>query len=387
MIKKSIKYFTDNCHSSFELNILSCIDQINEYFNYCEITKDNIALVSVFIRSDDKDHLVKSKLLRDEFYTIFPDVPISIISQAPFKKNIVVELFIINGKFSISNTNNTVRVYEFEDHGELYFAGESHNGSKDCLINSISAFEEFENSLIKANFEFNNIIRQWNYIGDILKVSTSDNIVSQNYQIFNNVRTEYYKKYNWSNGYPSATGIGAVGEYINISSIAFKGSSHYPLRNPYQTDAHSYSGEVLIGNDSNKKSTPKFERGKIVFFEDSFDLYISGTAAIKGEEHFRDDNVREQTLMTIENIHALIQKENITKQIPEKYHKLIPDDINKEISYLRAYVKYEKDISIVKEIIIGKFGNIPSIYTVADICREDLLVEIEAVIFNNRIEN
>ena len=51
---------------------------------------------------------------------------------------------------------------------------------------------------------FNNLVRQWNYIGNILEIKHG----FQNYQIFNEVRSEVYQKYRTIAGYPAATGIG-----------------------------------------------------------------------------------------------------------------------------------------------------------------------------------
>ena len=54
---------------------------------------------------------------------------------------------------------------------------------------------------------------------------------------------------------------------------------------------------------------------------------------------------------------------------------LIEDSIN--IKYFRAYVKNYKDIEIVKKLCKEAFPNTDGIYVVADICRDELLTEIE----------
>jgi len=47
-------------------------------------------------------------------------------------------------------------------------------------------------------------------------------------------------------------------------------------------------------------------------------------------------------------------------------------------SYLRVYVKNRSDISVVRELCTKHFGDIPATFVQADICRDNLLVEIEA---------
>ena len=41
------------------------------------------------------------------------------------------------------------------------------------------------------------------------------------------------------------------------------------------------------------------------------------------------------------------------------------------------YIKYKNDFSIIEETCRECFGNIPMVFIQADICRNDLLVEIE----------
>ena len=45
---------------------------------------------------------------------------------------------------------------------------------------------------------------------------------------------------------------------------------------------------------------------------------------------------------------------------------------------IRAYVKRQEYFSAVKDICREQFPGAPAIYTEADVCRDDLLVEIEA---------
>lgn len=56
-----------------------------------------------------------------------------------------------------------------------------------------------------------------------------------------------------------------------------------PIDNKLQIAAHAYSDQVLEAAQQ-KKATPKFERAKSMTFDDRRIVYISGTAAIRGEE-------------------------------------------------------------------------------------------------------
>jgi hypothetical protein len=68
---------------------------------------------------------------------------------------------------------------------------------------AVAAFDIVAGILHRENLSFNNLVRQWNFIGDILGMKEG----FQNYQVFNEVRSEYYKKYRSVAGFPAATGV------------------------------------------------------------------------------------------------------------------------------------------------------------------------------------
>jgi hypothetical protein len=149
-----------------------------------------------------------------------------------------------------------------------------------------------------------------------------------------------------------------------------------PIRNPRQIDAHQYSDQVLRGEltgVSAKKCTPKFERGKMVTLGGRHYVYVSGTASIVGEKTMFPGDVDKQTRTTIENIFELFSAGNQDKLGIEL-------DISQiQFSHLRVYVKHQKDIPAVKRICEAELNCKSSIYLESDVCREDLLVEIEGI--------
>ena len=89
-------------------------------------------------------------------------------------------------------------------------------------------------------------------------------------------------------------------------------------------------------------------------------IFVSGTAAIVGEESVAPDNIGVQTRTTIDNIAALVGPSRL--------------------SNLRAYVKRRTDLPAVRDICEAAFGSIPAVYVQADVCRDDLLVELEGTL-------
>ena len=101
-------------------------------------------------------------------------------------------------------------------------------------------------------------------------------------------------------------------------------------------------------------------------------LFISGTASIIGQETIGIDDVEKQTIVTLENINKLANQKRIGQLITNtdiEWGKFI---------LLRVYVKNQTDFFKVKNICKERFPDVPSIFIESDICRDNLLVEIEA---------
>ena len=222
-------------------------------------------------------------------------------------------------------------------------------------------FAQLNEILAKNNFKISDIYRQWNYIEQI----TSMHNGRQNYQEFNDARSRFYNNTDWANGYPAATGIGTSCGGIMVEVYAVKGekSISHAIDNPLQISAHNYSQKVLTGkSDESERTTPKFERARLV----GNTVYISGTAAIKGEDSLSLDNTVEQTAETMQIIKQLVATENLP--IAAK---------NSTYTLLRIYIKKGKEASSVIRFMEKNFPDTPKHYLEADVCRPELLVEIE----------
>lgn len=248
------------------------------------------------------------------------------------------------------------------------FSGDIRNDSTTCFK---SIFQNLQNH----DMEFGQVVRQWNFIGGIVDETTEGDGLTQNYQEFNDVRSHYYGPSSFNNGYPAATGIGMDIPGIILQTITTNNtlpSEIIPIDNPNQKPAHQYSEKVLIGNSCLcHKTTPKFERAKAVLIKGEGWIFVSGTAAIKGELHKEEQNIEAQTRQTLELIGNLVSHENLENHKIEMAGKnLIP-------ATFRAYVKNEEDTSFVKRACKEYFEEAPGLVLIADICRSALLVEIE----------
>jgi hypothetical protein len=98
-------------------------------------------------------------------------------------------------------------------------------------------------------------------------------------------------------------------------------------------------------------------------------IFISGTASIIGEKTVGINNPAEQTKVTIQNILQLYSTERLL-HITEK--QLMP-----KYGHALVYVKNRSDFTAIKRMVKSFYGTMPVVYILADICRDDLLVEIE----------
>jgi enamine deaminase RidA (YjgF/YER057c/UK114 family) len=137
------------------------------------------------------------------------------------------------------------------------------------------------------------------------------------------------------------------------------------INNKYQRTAHSYSDDVLEENTlgQHNKTTPKFERARLI----NEAVFISGTASITGEDSIHIGLPAEQTHLSIENIkHLLNELDNFNVQMPLD-----------KATIVRVYIKHGSDFDKIKAICQKAYKNCQIIYVKGDVCRPELLVEIE----------
>jgi len=173
--------------------------------------------------------------------------------------------------------------------------------------------------------------------------------------------------------YPASTGIGMTGTGLVLSCLALETRRDdvflLPLENPQQTPAYAYHPKY-------SPQSPKFSRAVGLVLGDYVTTWISGTASIVNSETRHAGNVEKQTEQTIDNIERLIAPENYELHGVKGAGASLHD-----LAKIRVYLKRPEDLAKCQAVCERRFGSVPSIYAVADICRPELLVEIEGVAF------
>ncbi len=364
----------------FELELRECFEQL-ELFSKEVASSTPIVRLNIFVGSNSSNEFFKKKTTIEKFLTAFEAFHFiyEIIPQKPFGREIAFKAmcFQSEGKeFTVQLENNSsCKFVEIALEDYVLFLTSTSSFVGKINIDSSLCFQSIHKALVSRKLEFGDVVRQWNFIGGILDEQNQDNNLVQTYQEFNDVRSLYYKKGYFKHGYPSATGIGMDIPGIILQTISVSESPKIkiiPINNPLQKPAHKYSDKELVGiSDERTKTTPKFERAKAVLSNNGFWLFVSGTAAIEGETNLDNNDVEAQAKFTFDLIKELVSNKNLLVHGIDLQNKnLVPQTF-------RAYIKHESDYKIVRNACNDFFGNIPGLIFKADICRQDLLLEIE----------
>ena len=245
---------------------------------------------------------------------------------------------------------------------------------------SANAFERMRDALAAHGARYDQVFRTWLYQGDIV----GPELDTQRYKELNRARTDFYEHIKFlephvprdfkARVYPSSTGIGTGSSDVVMGCIALATDRDdvvlLPLENPLQTPAFDY------GTHYSPKS-PKFCRAMAVASGGCAAIFISGTASIVASETKFLGDVEGQTRQTIDNIETLISEDNLAGSgLPGLGATL------ENLAMVRVYIKHQQDYEKVRAVCEARLGELPIVYAVADVCRPDLLVELEGIAFS-----
>gem|GEM_PF-778940 len=375
----------------------NCLRQIREALAKRGLSPANIVTQNVFLRAEsDAEHFAEKHAMKKTLESFYGEAmpAVNFIGQFPVDgKKVTAEFVVLVPKNdsmriearSYSDDSGTYhyKVAEQDETKWVYAGGLQDETKTGTLDMSQAAFAVMNGILAAEGLTFSGVVRQWNYIEDIVGLDGE----RQKYQIFNDVRADWYSMADFIDGYPAATGIGTSTGGVVLAFTAFgsaRGDSRVvPLKNPQQIDAHRYTQEVLVGvavDAQKQRATPKFERAKAVVNGEHVTLFISGTAGIRGQQTVAG-GIEEQTEIMIENIEALISRENL------EAHGVHAGATLRDVAQIRVYVKQPEDTETVRRICAERFPGIPALFLVADVCRPNLLAEMEGIAFTSLSES
>lgn len=205
------------------------------------------------------------------------------------------------------------------------------------------------------------LLRIWHYIPDI----HLDEGSLERYKRFSLGRHEAFiaKGRAISTDAPAAS---AVGKRPGNTIVCFLAAPRpgVPVENPRQVSAYSYPAQY-------GPRGPTFSRGLFATWDRMAQLYVSGTAAIRGHQSQHAGNADAQAAETILNLRSVMAR--------AQEQGLVDVRRTGDMQF-KVYLREPQYRAIAEAGLREAFGAAPSIiYLQADICRRELLLEIEAV--------
>ena len=202
--------------------------------------------------------------------------------------------------------------------------------------------------------------RIWNYMADI----NAETHGLERYRQFNIGRQDAFIAHHRSatGNMPAACALGLTGGPLSIAFLA-GATPAMPLENPRQVSACNYPAEY-------GPRAPIFSRAALVHPPGQEILFISGTASIVGYRTIHPDDVAGQCREALANIAAVVAEANrAARSRPFALDELV----------YRVYVRHAADFPVIRDTLAPPLGGADVLYVQADICRADLLLEIEAM--------
>jgi enamine deaminase RidA (YjgF/YER057c/UK114 family) len=295
-------------------------------------------------------------------------VPVTASMIRPLSANEVCEVWrVANPEVQLSSGSSQARLsYRFSDDllfGSLTIAERTIDARDQAgalqLATEIAYQEIFD--VLDAT-EHAHLIRVWNYLPQINAQAGGD----ERYRHFNSARQMAFRKSGRATmgTVPAACALGSpAGSPLSIYFLAARRPPKM-IENPRQTSAYHYPPKF-------GRHSPIFSRACVWGESPARRLFVSGTASIVGHETIHRGDVAAQTRETMVNIGALLEEAN--RIVASNHYSL-------NGLKLKVYVRNPSDLSAIQTTLAELLNPAASImYLQADVCREDLLVEIEAV--------
>jgi len=175
------------------------------------------------------------------------------------------------------------------------------------------------------------------------------------YKLFCTGRLNGFHKNNIAQqNFPAASAVGHYKDDLLIYVLASKNKAENH-KNLLQVEAFQYPRQY-------GKTSPSFARASSITSNDKTLFFISGTASILGHETLHEGDLLKQIDVTEKNITHLLEQTNKTTD---------------NIQTMKVYIRHPEDLAATQEKLDNLFPRAEKIYLHADICRSDLLIEIE----------
>jgi chorismate lyase/3-hydroxybenzoate synthase len=213
------------------------------------------------------------------------------------------------------------------------------------------AYSEIATTLRAAGYP--HLLRVWNHVHDI---NRGDGDLEQ-YRRFCAGRHESLVGAGLKTcEFPAASAVGMKASGVAIYFIAARRPGR-ASENPRQVSAYNYPPEY-------GPRSPSFSRATTAQWGGESLLFVSGTASVVGHETRHPGDLHAQLEETVRNLDAIIVASGASRP---------------SVRLMKVYVRRRGDAQVIASAVRGKFSNASVIVLESDLCRRDLLLEIEAI--------
>ncbi len=232
-----------------------------------------------------------------------------------------------------------------------------------------SATQELYADILRATHGLH-LARIWNYVPEINEAGPSG---LENYRAFCQGRSRAFAQRHGPGFEAFVPAASAVGCRSSSLTVVFAAGPSAPrhVENPVQMPAYDYPADY-------GPRSPSFARASVVAGEEGATVFISGTAAIRGHATVAPGDLVAQLACTLENLRAISLACGLGPEL---------DRTGRAARHFKVYLRRPADQPLVAktlEALLFTAGDRVS-YLLADICRQPLLVEIEATLFGARV--
>lgn len=236
-------------------------------------------------------------------------------------------------------------------------------GARQCLVGGLApadktlsrveqtraTLEDLQKILAQAGFDLADTVRTWFFLENILSW----------YDDFNEARTKFYSGIKFRTcSLPASTGVGAknpAGAALALAAWAFhplgRNACAEEVASPLQCPAPAYGSS--------------FSRALEISTNTGRRLFISGTASIApGGNTLWTDDIRKQVELTMDVVEAMLHARGFAFA---------------DLSRATAYFRHAADAGAFADwLAANRLENLPVVSAQCDVCRDDLLFELEA---------
>ena len=207
---------------------------------------------------------------------------------------------------------------------------------------------------------YNHLLRMWHYVPRI----NSQEHGLERYQAFCVGRQRAFAQGALTDfQLPAASAVGTADENLKIVFLASI-TPGIARENPRQISAYRYPRQY-------GPASPSFARATLISGSAGAQLLVSGTASIVGHESMHSNDITAQLDTILVNINRLIDE-------TAKIHKLNLS-LN-DITLAKVYLRHPQDYVPVRQLLEKSLPKtLAVLYLQADICRENLSLEIEVI--------